>query len=205
MSADPRDVLRDHIRACTLCTARADAREPVPFAFPLAARTGSPPVLVVGRNPGREEDETGMPFVGRSGRLLNEFLVNAGLDREADCVVTNNVKCYTHANREPLRHEVATCRRYLFAEIQLFQPRLVIGLGAQVCMTLIGQPLKSVSGTVRESPGKAATFFTLHPSAVLRTPSSKNRWWADSETLRRWVEANLRATAPDPSPLEAPA
>lgn len=191
---DVRDILRERILACTLCTARADAREPVPFAFPLAA-DDQPPVLVVGRNPGREENETGLPFVGSSGRLLTDWLRSAGLNRERDCIITNNVKCYTHANREPTRDEVGTCRRYLTAEIALFRPRLVIGLGAQVCMTLIGQPLKSVSGVVREAPGKAATFFTVHPSAALRSASAKNRFWNDSEALRMWVEANLRATS----------
>ena len=88
----------------------------VPGQFPPGAR-----VLLVGEAPGREEDEGGQPFIGRSGRLLDELLAEVGLDR-ADMAVVNTVKCRPPANRPPRRREAATCRPWLDSQVRPSTP-----------------------------------------------------------------------------------
>lgn len=179
--------LRAAVHDCTACSARAEARLPVPADVPidpdLAPRFR---VLVVGQNPGEEEDAQNRPFIGRSGRLLNHWLDIAGLRRGYDTVVTNMVKCHTTKNRSPKLTEVSTCRDlFLPRELTIFQPQLVVGFGGVVRDAL---GLDEFSAAVRHTPGKVAVFVTLHPAAVLRNGKHKLRWERDAEVVRRWLE-----------------
>jgi DNA polymerase len=154
--------------------------------------SSAPRVLVLGRNPGYTEDRRGFPFVGPAGRMLDEWLLHAGLRRGQDVIVTNLVKCLSPQNREPEQPEVDACMPWLKLELQLFKPQLVIGLGAQVCKQLTGKALNTRRGLVIESqdPAKASTMMTYHPSAAVRSLTFKAAFFADAVPIRRWIEDN---------------
>lgn len=180
--------LRQGIHDCTACPCRSEARLPVPPDVPLDPLPPHFRALVVGQNPGAEEDARNVPFVGRSGRLLNYWLEIAGLRRGFDTVVSNVVKCHTTDNRAPKFAEVETCKGlWLPREITMFRPQILIGFGAHVRDAL---GLDEFSSAVKHTPGKVALFVTLHPAAVLRNGKHKLRWERDAEVVRQWLEAN---------------
>jgi DNA polymerase len=179
---------RESVLSCTACTARADATKPVPCAYPLY-HEDNPRILVVGRNPGRQEDRVGEPFVGASGGLLNTWLTMAGLAREADVVITNLVKCFTADNRPPRANEIGTCQRFLAVEMALFDPRLVILLGQQVTEHVLGYGTKFSDVRGQIIPRNKRDFFaTYHPSAALRSVRNKNVFLSDSTAVLRYLE-----------------
>lgn len=184
--------LRQTVHDCRACTARAEARLPVPPSFPFGGLEGygRPRVIVVGRNPGRTEDEVNAPFMGAAGRKLNDWLSSAGLSREWDTIITNLVKCYTTDNRPPTKAEIDTCKGlHLVRELTIFKPQLVIGFGAQVRDALSSNT--EFTSTVDHVPGRVATFYTYHPAAVLRGSAKiGNRFYRDAEVVRRWLDEN---------------
>src|ERR687893_518418 len=112
-------------RGCTLCPLWESRTLAVPGDGKFTAK-----VMIIGEAPGKEEDETGKPFVGAAGRFLNKVLEGTGLDR-SDFFITNTVKCRPPKNRTPRTLEVKTCTsNYLFEQIELIDPRLVMLLGA---------------------------------------------------------------------------
>lgn len=132
--------LAQHIRSCpqpsTLdgCPCRRIVKAPVPGEGPINAR-----VVIIDRNPGREEDAQGRPFVGRSGQLLNTFLTALGL-RRGDCAILNLVKCFTPDNREPFDMELTHCQPFLQSELQMLDnKRVIFLLGDTVVRTLLGR------------------------------------------------------------------
>lgn len=126
--------LLSQLRQCQLCSVRKEARCPVPPV----GRKEYGGVMIVGRNPGREEDEQGEPFVGESGKFLNQFLDSAGFSR-SDVYITNCVKCHTRANREPDIIEIVTCSNaYLKNEIEILKPCVILTLGADAFRGVAG-------------------------------------------------------------------
>jgi DNA polymerase len=111
--------------------------------------------MIIGEGPGRDEDKSGHPFVGAAGRFLNDVLAGTGLDRD-DFFITNIVKCRPPQNRTPKKNEVDTCTsNYLFEQIELVNPRLIMLLGAVAAKKLLG--LKSITaarGRVIELDGR---------------------------------------------------
>ncbi len=124
-------------------------------------------ILVLGEAPGRDEDASGRPFVGRAGRILDAALEAAGLDR-ASVFVTNVVKCRPPGNRRPRRDEVVACAPFLRAQIDALRPRLVVTLGATALRGLLGpgHELRAVRGRALEFRG-IRVVATYHPAAVL--------------------------------------
>ena len=128
-----------------------------------------PALMVIGEAPGREEDEGGEPFVGRSGRLLFRLLGDVvGLERE-ECFVTNVVKCRPPGNRVPTATEIATCRPWLEAQLAAVAPRAVLALGATAARAVFGEraPMARAHGRVRHL-GPVPGPVTYHPAAALR-------------------------------------
>jgi DNA polymerase len=129
-------------------------------------------VLLVGEAPGRSEDEGGLPFVGRSGQLLDRVLAEVGLDR-AELAVVNTVKCRPPANRPPTRSEQATCRPWLDAQVEAVDPAVIVTLGSTALGWAMGSVrgraprLVDVHGTVQHLLGRPVVA-TYHPSAALR-------------------------------------
>ncbi|MCW2599153.1 MAG: phage polymerase-related protein [Frankiales bacterium] len=151
------------IRACTACALLAAFRTTVVVGTaPPGAR-----LVVVGEAPGALEDETGFPFVGRSGQLLDRLLAEAGLPRDRVAVL-NTVKCRPPGNRVPTAHETANCRPWLSQQLAVLDPHLIVTLGLSAAAWFLGRTtLHAVRGRVHEVDGRRV-LPTFHPAAALR-------------------------------------
>ena len=163
--------LREDARACRDCPLWANATQTVFGAGDPHAR-----VMLVGEQPGDEEDRKGLPFVGPAGRLLDRALEAAGVDRER-LYVTNAVKHFKwqlrgkrRLHKTPAQREVDACHQWLEREIEAVNPQVIVALGATAARAVIGKDFKvSVSrGQFVENPLAPYVFATLHPSALLR-------------------------------------
>jgi uracil-DNA glycosylase family 4 len=153
-------------RPCVACPELAAARQHVVVGdVPV---TGRPAVVLVGEAPGAQEDETGRPFVGRSGVLLDQLLAEAGLDR-AQAAVLNVVKCRPPGNRTPKAPEVARCSGWLRRQLELLDAPVVVALGLSSAKWFLGPRtvLAAVRGRPHEVDGRAV-WATYHPSAAIR-------------------------------------
>ena len=157
------DALAALARGCPACPELAATRTlVVPGAVPAGAR-----LLLVGEAPGAQEDETGLPFVGRSGQLLDALLAEVGVAR-ADVGVLNTLKCRPPGNRPPSRAETRTCRGWTERQLDLAAPRVVVALGLSATRWFLGPtPLTAVRGRVHDVDGRQVVP-TYHPSAALR-------------------------------------
>jgi uracil-DNA glycosylase len=172
------DELREEARACQDCALWANATQTVFGAGDPHAR-----VMLVGEQPGDEEDKKGLPFVGPAGRLLDRALEAAGVDR-AHVYVTNAVKHFKwqlrgkrRLHKTPAQREIDACHRWLEGEIQAVQPQVIVALGATAAKALIGPQFKvSVDrGRFVESPLAPYVFATFHPSALLRLKEEEEK------------------------------
>ncbi|HEU4922616.1 MAG TPA: UdgX family uracil-DNA binding protein [Burkholderiales bacterium] len=163
--------LRDEARGCQDCPLWANATQTVFGAGDPHAR-----VILVGEQPGDEEDKKGLPFVGPAGRLLDRALEAAGVER-AHLYVTNAVKHFKwqlrgkrRLHKTPAQREIDACHQWLEGEIQAVRPHVIVALGATAAKALIGPQFKvSVDrGRFVESPLARYVFATFHPSALLR-------------------------------------
>jgi DNA polymerase len=154
-------------RPCVACPELAATRRHVVVGD--APATGRPRFVVVGEAPGATEDETGRPFVGRSGALLDQLLAEAGLDR-AQAAVLNIVKCRPPGNRTPKAPEVARCSGWLRRQLELLDARVVVALGLSSAKWFLGPRtvLAEVRGRPHEVDGRAV-WATYHPSAAIRS------------------------------------
>jgi uracil-DNA glycosylase len=156
--------LSAQIAGCTRCTELAQSRtHVVPGVRPAGAR-----LALVGEAPGAAEDVAGLPFVGRSGLWLNAALVEVGLERSSVAVV-NVLKCRPPGNRKPKRAEVAECRPWLAAQLDLIDPALIVTLGGSAAEWFFGPGARI--GMLRGSPHDVdgrRVLVTYHPSAALR-------------------------------------
>jgi len=151
---------------CLACPELAAARQHVVVGDVPAA--GRPRLAIVGEAPGATEDETGRPFVGKSGVLLDQLLAEAGLDR-AQAAVLNVVKCRPPGNRTPTAPEVARCSGWLRRQLELLDPPVVVALGLSSAKWFLGP--RTVLAQVRGRPhdvGGRAVWATYHPSAAIR-------------------------------------
>ena len=163
--------LRDEARKCQDCPLWANATQTVFGAGDPHAR-----VMLVGEQPGDEEDKKGLPFVGPAGKLLDRALEAAGVDRE-HLYVTNAVKHFKwqargkrRLHKTPAQREIDACHQWLEREVQTVRPHVIVALGATAAKALIGPQFKvSVQrGRFVESALAPYVFATFHPSALLR-------------------------------------
>ncbi len=142
-------------------------------------------VLFVGEGPGANEDEQGLPFVGRSGQLLDHYLEAIDLDRGKNIFIANIVKCRPPENRDPLPEESAACLPWLRQQFRLLRPKIVVCLGRVAAQQLI-DPKFSVTKDHGKFFDKQGTLFmaTLHPAALLRNPNNKPQAFGDFAALR---------------------
>lgn len=178
---------------CTRCPLYADATQAVPGEGPRRAR-----IMVVGEQPGDQEDRAGHPFVGPAGRLLDQALENAGIDR-GETFVTNAVKHFKHEMRgkrrlhkRPNAYEVERCHKWFEAELALVKPALIVALGATAARSVLGRPVPIGKSRRKrfELAGGTAVFVIQHPSALLRIRDS-----ADRRAQFRRFSADLRHAA----------
>lgn len=154
--------LHETIRHCTLCPLHETRTNAVPGEGPCDASA-----MFVGEAPGAKEDETGRPFVGRSGELLVSLLEEIGLTRD-DVFITSILKSRPPKTRTPNKFEINVCRPYLEQQIELIKPRVIVLLGGVAISSLIGPWKVSEShGRFYES-GSQTYFMTYHPAAALR-------------------------------------
>jgi DNA polymerase len=172
--------LRDEIGDCTRCPLHAGRNQ-------MVFGDGSPTarLMFVGEGPGADEDAQGIPFVGRAGQLLNNMIAAMGLKRE-EVYIANVVKCRPPGNRVPAPEEGATCSPFLFRQIDIIRPQVLVALGATAATWLLGsrQPLAGLRGRVHSVRG-AQLIVTYHPAYLLRDPRQKKEAWADLQIAMR--------------------
>ena len=143
-------------------------------------------IMIVGEAPGASEDKQGRPFVGRAGKLLDELLAAAGLER-ADVYITNVVKARPPGNRDPRADEVAHHMPWLEAQLALIKPRLVVPLGRHALAHFTdGAKISEVHGTEITERGRAL-FPLYHPAAALHNQSLRGTLFEDARALGRAV------------------
>jgi uracil-DNA glycosylase len=178
--------IREEIGNCTRC-ALHKGRNKIVFA------DGSPTarLMFVGEGPGADEDAQGLPFVGRAGQLLNNMITAMGLRRE-ECYIANIVKCRPPGNRTPEPVEANTCSPFLFKQIDVVRPQVLVALGATAATYLLGarQPLAGLRGRVHAFRGMSL-IVTYHPAFLLRDPRQKKEAWADLQIAMK--ELGLKA------------
>lgn len=132
-------------------------------------------IMLIGEAPGKQEDETGKPFVGRAGKLLDKLLDSQNLSREKNIYICNLVKCRPPENRIPLNKEIMACREYLDIQIQLIKPKIIVLVGTtsvkEILKTKIG--ITKLRGQWFEGPFDAKIMPLLHPSYLLRNQSDE--------------------------------
>ena len=175
--------LEETCRGCTACPLSA-TRKNVVFGV------GNPAaeVLFVGEGPGANEDEQGEPFVGRAGQLLDKMLAAVGLSRQHNIYIANMVKCRPPQNRDPLPEEQDACLHWLKAQTALLRPKILVCLGRVAACRLIAPDFKVTRqhGEFFEKKGMLL-MGTLHPAALLRTPSQKPDAFEDFLKLREKI------------------
>jgi uracil-DNA glycosylase family 4 len=172
--------IREEIGDCTRC-ALHKGRNKLVFA------DGDPNarLMFVGEGPGADEDAQGLPFVGRAGQLLNNMIVAMGLTRE-QVYIANVVKCRPPQNRTPEPDEANTCVPFLFRQIDVIRPQVLVALGATAATYLLGQrqPLAGLRGRIHAFRG-TQLIVTYHPAYLLRDPRQKKEAWADLQIAMR--------------------
>lgn len=151
-------------------------------------------VMLVGEAPGADEDRIGLPFVGRSGQLLDRMLAAIGLSREADVYVANVVPWRPPGNRTPTPQEVAICLPFIQRQIQLADPDILICVGAPSTQALLGMSgiLASRGKWMEYDTGakRIRAMATLHPAYLLRQPLQKRLAWRDMRALKAALDAS---------------
>lgn len=167
-------------RNCPLCETRTNV------VFGMGVPDAE--VLFVGEGPGQSEDEQGLPFVGRSGKLLDQYLDAIDLSRHTNIFIGNIVKCRPPQNRDPLPEERAACMPWLQKQFGLIRPKIVVCLGRIAAQQLIRQDL-SVTREHGQFFVKDGVWYmaTLHPAALLRNPRQKPDAFADFVALREKI------------------
>lgn len=189
MKKDCLEIVRSKCEKCMAC-ALGKTRKNIVFSD---GNPSSAKVVFIGEAPGEMEDETGRPFVGRAGQLLNEFLAEAGISREEDIYIINTVKCRPPQNRVPSDDEKAACKKFLNAQIDIINPRAIVLCGATALKSFVELDKKQTISKVRGQwmtinvdgkDYKAITIF--HPSYLLR-----NRSMAEGSP-RRLMQQDLK-------------
>ena len=167
------------IRRCSFCPLHQTRTHAVPGAGPADA-----PIVFVGEGPGAREDEQGLPFVGASGRFLDELLESIALGRE-DVFITNVTKCRPPGNRDPQPDEMAQCFPHLREQVRIIRPKLICALGRIAAQALLqtGTPLGKLRNNWHEYEG-VPLWVTYHPAALLRFQAYKRDTWEDMKILK---------------------
>jgi uracil-DNA glycosylase family 4 len=188
-------------RECTRCSELAATRKTVVFG----AGNADADLMFVGEAPGASEDEQGLPFVGRAGKLLDQLLGEIGLER-TDVFVANVLKCRPPGNRDPLPIEIENCQDYLLRQVELIQPAVICTLGNFSTKLLRGDPtgITRLHGQpeVRVIGARAVRLYPIyHPAAALYTPRMLDTL---REDFARLPELLALGPPEQPEPVEIP-
>ncbi|HRP01428.1 MAG TPA: uracil-DNA glycosylase [Candidatus Kapabacteria bacterium] len=145
-------------------------------------------IMIIGEAPGADEDEQGLPFVGRAGQLLTNMLEAIQIKRE-EVYIANIIKCRPPNNRRPTTVEINECEPYLYKQIELIKPKLILVLGLTAVSSLLKKEYKmsEIRGTIIDFRG-AKLLITYHPAALLRNPNWKKPAWEDLKLLKQMYD-----------------
>jgi len=190
---------QSHVRGCRKC-GLCESRSNTVFGVGDAQAQ----LVFVGEAPGFEEDRQAIPFVGRAGQLLTRMILAMGLRRE-DVYICNVLKCRPPNNRDPAADEIAACSPYLFEQLSIIKPEVIVALGAPAARTLLNSTdsIGRLRGTFHEFAPPGTPFAhhpipvmaTYHPAYLLRQPGEKSKAWADLQLVMR----RLGLSSPPPS------
>ena len=177
------------IKSCKQCDLARHRKQSVPGAGDTKAEW-----LLVGEAPGAEEDVAGLPFVGKSGKLLDAMLAALDLKRDQGVYLTNAVKCHPEENRTPTSAEMDACNGYLNEQIAQTQPRVILALGRSAAYAVLGDeaPMQRLRGSVhyrQQGDLKIPVVVTYHPAYLLREPTEKWKAWQDLLLARKALNA----------------
>jgi DNA polymerase len=180
---DSPEAVARAIATCTRCPLYATAKNPVP-----GEGNSEAGLMLVGEAPGATEDETGRPFVGQAGQLLEKILAAIKFSRE-DVFIVNVLKHRPPGNRNPRPEEVSACSPYLVRQIELIKPKVIVALGTFAAQTLLETKLSigKLRGQIHRYYG-VPLIVTYHPAALLRNPSWKRPTWEDVQLARRILD-----------------
>ncbi|HPS91953.1 MAG TPA: uracil-DNA glycosylase [Methanothrix sp.] len=168
------DHVNQQISSCRLCPLFLERKLAVPGCGPASAE-----IMLIGEAPGREEDLTGKPFVGRAGRLLDAALEQAGLERSM-VFITSVIKCRPPQNRKPKKGEIDQCRRYLESQMEIIHPKIVCLMGNTAVQAVLGmQGIADLRGRILQN----RYLVTFHPAAVLRNRNLMDDFVSDLKIL----------------------
>jgi DNA polymerase len=176
--------LRAKIEQCKLCPELARTRNKVVFgAGNIHAR-----LVFVGEAPGADEDQQGLPFVGRAGQLLTRIIEAMGMTRD-QVFICNVLKCRPPNNRPPAPSEVVNCRPFLKRQLELIKPKVIVALGNHAVKALLQKEegISSLRGTFQEYEG-IPVMCTYHPAYLLRSPGEKRKVWEDMKKVMKLLE-----------------
>jgi DNA polymerase len=188
--------LRVAVASCQLCGLCRTRTQTV-----FSDGSGRSRLMFVGEAPGADEDATGVPFVGRAGQLLTRMIeAGMGLSRR-DVYIANVLKCRPPGNRNPEPAEIASCRSYLDAQIELVRPAVLVALGKFAAQFLLDteEPIGRLRGRWGSRAG-IPVMPTYHPSFLLRQPEKKKEAWDDLQQVLRklGLPVPTRKGSPDP-------
>jgi len=146
-------------------------------------------LMFVGEAPGADEDEQGLPFVGRAGQLLTKIIEAIGMRRE-DVYICNILKCRPPGNRNPEPDEIASCERFLFRQVAAVKPKVICALGAFGAQTLLKttEAIGRLRGQLIDYRG-AKLMATFHPAYLLRNPNEKRKVWEDMRIVHEYLHS----------------
>jgi uracil-DNA glycosylase len=190
-SGDTLTTIREDIGECTRCKLHK-ARRNIVFA------DGNPKadLVFVGEGPGADEDAQGLPFVGRAGKLLTQMIEAMGLRRQ-DVYICNVVKCRPPENRLPEKDEIATCSPFLFRQLAVLRPKVIVCLGACAAQTLLetNRGISQFRGQWLEFRG-SKLMATYHPAYLLRNPAAKGEVWRDLQKVMAELGLEIKKGKP---------
>lgn len=169
-------MLTQEIRSCSLCNLSSTRNKSI-------IGEGNPiaDIMFIGEAPGAEEDRVGRPFIGKSGQLLEKIITASGFSREKHVFLTNIVRCRPPGNRTPTENEVQACIPYLYRQIELIDPKIIITLGATALQRLLNDKTIKISKARGNwiSWQDRLVMPVFHPAALLRNPALKKDTWDD--------------------------
>lgn len=173
----------------TICTCQKCTLGSTRTNFVFGVGNPQADLVLVGEAPGAEEDLKGEPFVGRAGQLLNKILEAVNFKRE-EVYICNILKCRPPNNRDPLPEEVAQCEPYLWKQLEIIKPKIILCLGRIAAQVLLktNDSLTKLRGTMHDYRG-IKLMVTYHPAALLRNPNWKRPTWEDVQRLRKEYDA----------------
>jgi uracil-DNA glycosylase family 4 len=174
---DSLEKIAADVRGCPLCKLARTRKNAVPGEGQISAK-----IMFIGEAPGRSEDEKGKPFVGAAGRILDDLLKKAGIER-SQVFITNIVKCRPPNNRVPEEDELIACRPYLDRQIALIKPKVICILGRTAHSSILGgSSITANRGKIVERSGQKY-FSTFHPAAVIYNKKLLSTLEADLKKL----------------------